>query len=73
MFNVDVRRSRSRAYVFLDSESHTTSEVRYLRADRPEGDWTLVAERVADNEYTVADHGDQFYIRTNDAGRNFRM
>jgi oligopeptidase B len=73
MFNLGAHRSRSRAYIFLDSHSHTTSEVRYLRADQPDGDWTLVAERVPEHEYMVADHGDQFYIRSNDAGRNFRI
>jgi oligopeptidase B len=73
MFNLQVRRSRSRAYIFLTSYSHTTTEVRYLRADAPEGEWALIAEREAAHEYTASDHGDAFYILTNDAGRNFRV
>jgi oligopeptidase B len=73
MFNLQARRSRSRAYIFLTSYSHTTTEVRYLRANTPDGDWSLIAEREPAHEYTVADHADQFYILTNDAGRNFRV
>ena len=70
MFNVGVIRSRSRRYIFLTSESHTTSEVRFLPAHDAEGDWRLIAPREPDHEYAVAHHGDSFYIRTNDAGRN---
>ncbi|MDT5159455.1 MAG: oligopeptidase [Acidobacteriota bacterium] len=35
MFGIGVERSRSRGYIFLTSASHTTSEVRYLPADKP--------------------------------------
>jgi oligopeptidase B len=73
MFNLQVRRGRSRAYLFLTAYSHTTTEVRYLSAETPDADWRLIAEREPVHEYMVADHGDQLYIRTNDAGRNFRI
>jgi oligopeptidase B len=72
-FEVSVWRSRSRAYLFLASESHTTSEVRFLPADRPEGAWSVLAPRRQDHEYAVDHHGDSFYVRTNDRGRNFRL
>jgi len=72
-FNIRAERSRSHKYIFLTSASHTTSEVRYRDAANPTGEWKLLAPREQDVEY-YADHlGDQFYIRTNDKGRNFRL
>ncbi|MCM2256615.1 MAG: S9 family peptidase [Vicinamibacteria bacterium] len=72
-FGVYVGRSRSGACVFMASASHTTSEVRFLKADTPAGEWTLIAAREQDHEYDVEHHGDRFYIRTNDRGRTFRL
>ncbi len=72
-FNIGAEKSRSRKYILLVSASHTTSEFRYLDAGNPAGEWKLVAPREQDVEY-YADHlGDQFYIRTNDKGRTFRL
>ncbi len=72
-FNIQVGRSRSKAYLFLSSGSHTTSEWRYLAAHRPEGEWRIIEPRRQDHEYSVDHHGDRFFIRTNDRGRNFRL
>jgi oligopeptidase B len=72
-FDLRVEKSRSRKYIFLTSGSNTTSEVRYLDAANPTGEWKLITPREQDVEY-YADHlGDHFYIRTNDKGRNFRL
>jgi oligopeptidase B len=72
-FTVSVFRTRSDKYLLLDVSSHTTSEMRFLPADRPTAAWTLVAPRIADQEYYIDHHGDRFFIRTNDKGRNFRL
>jgi oligopeptidase B len=72
-FNVGVGRTRSHEYLIIEVGSHTTSEARYLRADQPGGEWKIIAPRVQDQEYDVDHHGDQFLIRTNDKGRNFRL
>ncbi len=72
-FGVDVRRTRSGAYVVLRAGSHTTSEARVLDAARPTGEFRLVAPRRQDHEYEVDHGGGLFYIRTNDRGRNFRL
>jgi oligopeptidase B len=72
-FNLGVGRTRSRAYLVLGIGSHTTSEARVLKADDPEGDWTLIAPRIPEQEYEVDHHGGWFYIRTNDTGRNYRL
>jgi oligopeptidase B len=72
-FSVEAFRSRSKAYIFLVSGSHTTSEARYLRADQPGAEWKLIEPRRQDIEYYPDHNGDFFYIRVNDAGRNFRL
>jgi oligopeptidase B len=72
-FTVDVDRSRSRDWLFLNIESHTTSEVRLLRADDPMGTWRTVAPRQQDHEYSLDHHGAWFYIRSNQAGRDFAL
>jgi oligopeptidase B len=72
-FSLTVRRSRSQRYLFLDADSHTASEARFLDASRPDAPWTLVLPRAPDIEYEL-DHGDDlFWIRINDRGRNFRL
>ncbi len=72
-FNVGVQRTRSRKYILMDVASHTTAEARFLPADQPTGEFKLINPRRQDHEYYVDDHGDQFLIRTNDKGRNFRL
>src|SRR5262245_6833566 len=72
-FDLSVWKSRSKAYIFLVSGSHTATEVRYLPADQPRGEWKVLELRRPDIEYYPDHHGDSFYLRVNDAGRNFRL
>jgi oligopeptidase B len=72
-FDVYSGKTRSKAYIFLFSGSHTTTEARYLPADQPAGDFKVLEPRKQDVEYYPDHNGDFFYIRVNDAGRNFRM
>src|SRR5262244_3742720 len=72
-FNIYVGKTRSKAYIILISESHTTSEARYISADQPNAEWKIVEPRKQDVEYYPDHNGDFFYIRVNDTGRNFRL
>jgi oligopeptidase B len=72
-FNVGVARTRSGKYLILEIASHTTSEARFLDADQPASEWKVVAPRQQDIEYYMDHRGDQFLIRANDKGRNFRL
>jgi len=80
-FQVQVERTRSGAFLLLNSASHTASEVRYLPAGHPEDQFSLIAPREDEHEYHVDHHpGDPgkpsagvFYIRTNSGGRTFRL
>ena len=73
LFRVWVARTRSKRFLLLGSASHTTTEVRFRPADEPVGEWRLIAPRRHEHEYDVDHHGESFYIRTNDRGRNFRL
>ncbi|HET6778025.1 MAG TPA: S9 family peptidase [Gemmatimonadales bacterium] len=72
-FFLDVNRTRSRRYLLLDIASHSTSEVRFLDADNPTGEFQVVQPREPGIEYSVAHHGNRFYITTNDGASNFRL
>jgi oligopeptidase B len=72
-FFVDVTRSGSRRYLLLDLASHSTTEVRYLDADTPEGELQVIEPRRPGIEYSVSHHGDVFFIVTNDGAPNFRL
>jgi oligopeptidase B len=80
-FRIDIERTRSGAYLLLVSNSHTTSEIRYLRADQPFGEFQRIAKREDGHEYYVDHHpgsakdpaGGIFFIRTNSGGRTYRL
>jgi oligopeptidase B len=72
-FTVEAYKSRSQAFIFIVSRSHTTSEARYIPATQPDGDWHVLEPRKAGVEYYPDHNADSFYIRVNDTGRNFRL
>jgi oligopeptidase B len=72
-FFVEVSRTRSRGFLLLELSSHTTSEVRILSADDPEGEFRVIAPRVPGVEYSVTHHADRLFVAANDAGENFRV
>ena len=80
-FRIEIERTRSGAFLVLTAASHTTSEVRFLRADQPMEEFSLVAPREDGHEYYVDHHPGNnpespdgvFYVRTNSLGRTFRL
>ncbi len=66
-------RTRSQKYLIVYSASLTTTEARYLPANAPQSDWQILLPRQAGREFEVEHHGDRFYLRVNDTGRNFRL
>jgi len=72
-FNLEAFKTRSSAYIFALSGSHTTSEARYISADQPVAEFKVLEPRKQDVEYFPDHNGDSFYIRVNDTGRNFRL
>jgi oligopeptidase B len=89
-FRIEIERTRSGAYLILHAASHTTSEMRFLAANNPTGDFRLIAPREDAHEYYAEHHpnfggpasssldpslpsSDVFLIRSNSAGRTFRL
>jgi oligopeptidase B len=72
-FYVDVRKTRSRKYLFISTASAVTSELRYLEADRPDGEFRLIEPRTQGVDYEADHHGKHFYIRVDDKGKNYRL
>ncbi len=73
LFDLGLSRSRDGAWLFVTSESKTTTEIRALPAATPKTDWRIIASRRTDIE-TRADYRDGlFYFRTNDHAQNFRI
>jgi oligopeptidase B len=73
LYTIECGRTRSKGFVVLTSSSSTTSEARYIAADRPTGELKLLLPRKEDHEYYLDHAGSDFYIRTNDRGKNFRL
>jgi len=72
-FNLDLKKSKSKAYLFLLLESETTSEDWYLDASYPDEDFKIIQPRQHEMEYSVEQHGDKFYVLTNDNAKNFKL
>ena len=72
-FRLNLQTSLRGDFVFLNSTSATSSEVHFLRNDRPAQDWEMINERRPDVRYDVQSHNHDFYIRINDSGENYRL
>jgi oligopeptidase B len=72
-FNVGVGRTRDGRYLVLEAGSHITTECRFLAADEPGGEFTLIAPREDDHEYFIDHRNGLWFIRTNDQGRSYRL
>lgn len=72
-FYLGLERSRSGRYLYIVLSSTVSSEVRYLSAAKPHGEFTVAIPRTADHEYQLEDLDDRFVIRSNADARNFRI
>ncbi|MDQ1567609.1 MAG: oligopeptidase [Actinomycetota bacterium] len=72
-FFCSVERTRSGGFIVIDLRSAVTSETRLLRADDPDGAFTVLQERRQDVEYGLDHHGDRFFIMSNEDAPNFRL
>jgi oligopeptidase B len=72
-FNLGVGRTRDGKYLIFEAGSHITTECRFLAAENPEDQFTLVAPREDDHEYFIDHRNGLWFIRTNDKGKNYRL
>ncbi|MDP2208121.1 MAG: S9 family peptidase [Bacteroidota bacterium] len=73
LFRISAWRSRSKEYIFLNTQSSNSDEIRYLPAGKPFGDFKIISPREQEHEYTIDHHGDNFYIVTNKGAKNFKL
>lgn len=72
-YHLDVGTTRSEAYILMSLSSSITTEIHYLDANNPKGDFQLIHPRTTGMEYDVDHHSDYFYIVTNDEATNFKL
>lgn len=73
-FFVGVELTRSREYLLCESHSKITSEVRFLRADDPTGDFQVFGAGRRDGVEVSVDHqGDRFVVLHNESAENFTL
>lgn len=72
-FYLGVRTTGDHAYLVIGSSSTVSDEVRFVRADTPEGEWTVLAPRERDHEYDADHIGGRWILRTNWQAKNFRV
>ena len=73
MYDLGAYRTRDRAYIFVTSGSKTTTEARYVPADRPAAEPRLLLARENDHRYFPDHRNGLFYIRTNKGAQNYRL
>lgn len=72
-YDIDADRTNDRRYILLGCYSKSTTEFRYLRADRPDDALAVLLPRSEGHRYGVEHHGSDFYIVTNRDAEDFRL
>lgn len=73
-FNVGAGKTKSKKYLLIYSRQTLSTEVRFLDANNPDGEFRIIQPREKDLEYSIKHYGDYFYIRTNkDGAKNFKL
>ncbi|MGQ4647980.1 prolyl oligopeptidase family serine peptidase [Lyngbya aestuarii] len=72
-YNLFVGKTRSKAYILMNLKSAITSEVHYLDANIPNGDFKVIHPRQPGMEYKAEHHSNYFYLVTNDKAINFKL
>ncbi|MEW6051841.1 MAG: S9 family peptidase [Candidatus Zixiibacteriota bacterium] len=72
-FSVGITLSKDKAFLLMRLTSLVSSEVRYVAADKPAGEFRTIEPRRPQVEYEVEHIDKRFIIRTNDNALNFRL
>jgi oligopeptidase B len=73
LFDIEIAKTRDKSYLVLQIEATDTSEARYLRADRPQGSFTVLLPREKKHRYYLDHREGLFYIRTDKPGKDFAV
>ena len=72
-FGCYVYKSKSNQYLFIGSYQTLSTEIRFLDASNPNGNWTIIQPRERGHEYSVSHYEDSFFIRTNWNAKNYKL
>jgi oligopeptidase B len=72
-FDVSVDKTKSRRFLTVTSSQTLATEVRYIDAQAPAGDWRVFVARRRGHEYEVDHVAGRWVIHTNLEARNFRL
>jgi oligopeptidase B len=72
-FTCWVYKTKSQRFIIIGSSSTLSTEGRFVEADDPNGEWTIIQPREQKLEYGISHMGDYFYIHTNWDAQNFRL
>lgn len=72
-FEVFVSVAKSRRYIMITADGEDTNEMRYLRADTPEGEFAVMEPRRKGVRYFANHVVDRFFIRTNFDAPDYRL
>jgi len=72
-YYVGVFKTKSRAYIMIQSSQTMATEYSYIRADQPDAPFKVIFPRERGHEYSANHFGDYFYILSNDHAKNFRL
>ncbi len=72
-YYVGVSKTKSRAYIMIQSSQTMATEYSYIRADQPDAPFKVIFPRERGHEYYANHFGDYFYILSNDHAKNFRL
>lgn len=70
-FSCYIDKSKSNKYIFINSYHTLSTEVRFIDANKPDGEWKILQDRERGLEYYVNHFQDEFFIRTNLKAKNF--
>lgn len=72
-YSVYITKTNTRQYLIIGSYSTLSTEARYLDANKPGDEWTVIHPREKDLIYSVDHHDGRWIIRTNYNAKNFRL
>ena len=66
-------KDKSEQFIYVYLGSKVTTEMHFMNADNPDDDFKVIQPRKQGMEYSVASHGTDFYVLTNDNALNFKL
>lgn len=72
-YALDLGKSLSLKYIFLQVSHLQSSEMHYLPADRPQDSFKLFRKRQKGVQDSLVDGGNGFYLLTNEKAKNFKI